>query len=109
MPPALQKKAAELGRSRKMPLRADWEQIKDDVMYRAVRKKFETHAQLRDLLLSTGDEDIVENAPGDYYLTVTGISENAVPVASYDIDDVQEYTSSPRSHHLGGGANDRAC
>ncbi len=61
------KLAAELGRSRKMLLRADWEHIKDEVMYRAVLKKFQTHDQLRVLLTSTGDEDIVENAPGDYY------------------------------------------
>ncbi|MCW3060810.1 MAG: hypothetical protein JWQ02_2631, partial [Capsulimonas sp.] len=29
--------------------------------------KFETHSELREMLLSTGDEEIVENAPGDYY------------------------------------------
>lgn len=59
--------AATLGRSRSIPLRADWEQVKDDVMLKAVRKKFETHPELRELLLSTGEEEIVENAPGDYY------------------------------------------
>ncbi len=61
------KKAAELGRSRAMPLRADWEQIKEDVMARAVLQKFKTHRALRELLLSTGSQPIVENAPGDYY------------------------------------------
>jgi N-glycosidase YbiA len=64
---ATPKLAAELGRSRKLPLRSDWESIKDDIMYRAVLKKFQTHPQLRDLLLNTGDEEIIENAPGDYY------------------------------------------
>jgi ribA/ribD-fused uncharacterized protein len=61
------KQAAELGRSRAMPLRADWEAIKEEVMYRAVRAKFQTHAALKALLLSTGSEEIVENAPEDYY------------------------------------------
>jgi ribA/ribD-fused uncharacterized protein len=61
------KLAAELGRSRKMPLRADWEECKETVMYRAVLQKFRTHRKLRDLLLATGEEEIVENAPGDYY------------------------------------------
>lgn len=61
------KQAAELGRSRKVPLRPDWEQVKDDVMRQAVLKKFQTHKELRSLLLSTGEEEIVENAPGDYY------------------------------------------
>ena len=61
------KTAANLGRSRKVPLRADWEDVKDDVMRRAVMKKFSTHKALRELLLGTGDQPIVENAPGDYY------------------------------------------
>ena len=59
--------AARLGREKRRPLRADWDQVKDDVMRRAVLRKFETHADIRDLLLATGDELIVENAPRDYY------------------------------------------
>ena len=61
------KRAADMGRSRAHPLRADWEQVKDEVMLRTVLVKFQTHSALRDLLLSTGDKPIVENAPGDYY------------------------------------------
>ena len=57
--------AAEMGRDRRRPLRPDWEQVKDDVMRRAVLAKFETHADIREILLGTGDEEIVENAPGD--------------------------------------------
>ena len=59
--------AARMGRSRKRPLRKDWESAKDDIMRRAVLKKFETHADIREILLGTGDEPIVENAPGDFY------------------------------------------
>jgi len=61
------KEAANIGRDRKRPLRHDWEQVKDDVMRRAVLAKFSTHAAIRDVLLGTGDEDIMENAPKDYY------------------------------------------
>jgi ribA/ribD-fused uncharacterized protein len=61
------KQAAELGRSRKIPIREDWEDVKDKIMYEAVLKKFETHSSLAALLVSTGTSDIVENAPGDYY------------------------------------------
>ncbi|TYQ31222.1 NADAR family protein [Pseudanabaena sp. UWO310] len=61
------KTAANLGRSRSVPLREDWEEIKDDVMRKAVLQKFQTHHQLKLLLIATGDEEIVENAPGDYY------------------------------------------
>lgn len=61
------KRAAEIGRDRKRPLRSDWEEVKDDAMRRGVLEKFRAHAELRRLLLSTGDEEIVENAPHDYY------------------------------------------
>ena len=61
------KQAAELGRSRAMPLRADWEEVKEDIMYQAVRAKFTAHPALKTLLQSTGTEEIIENAPGDYY------------------------------------------
>ncbi len=61
------KQAADLGRSRSVPLRADWEEIKDEVMFKAVRQKFTTHEELRAILLATGEEELVENAPGDYY------------------------------------------
>ena len=61
------KDAAKMGRSREHPLRQDWEKVKDDIMQRAVLCKFQTHSEIREILLTTGDEDIVENAPGDYY------------------------------------------
>lgn len=61
------KQAAEMGRNRKWSLRSDWEQVKDEVMFKAVLRKFETHQGLRAFLLSTGEEEIVESAPGDYY------------------------------------------
>jgi len=59
--------AADWGRERTRPLRSDWNDVKDDVMRQALRAKFARHAPLRDLLLSTGDEEIVENASGDFY------------------------------------------
>lgn len=59
--------AKELGRTTEIPLRQDWESVKDSVMLRAVYRKFETHADIRKRLLDTNEEEIVENAPGDYY------------------------------------------
>lgn len=61
------KEAAKLGRRRDFPLREDWESIKEDVMRRAVLKKFQTHRELKTMLLETGEQEIVENAPSDYY------------------------------------------
>ncbi|HVF84929.1 MAG TPA: NADAR family protein [Abditibacteriaceae bacterium] len=64
---ATPKRAAEMGRERSRPLRPDWEAIKDEIMHRAVLKKFQTHEEIRHILLSTGNEEIIEDAPNDYY------------------------------------------
>lgn len=61
------KQAAEMGRERGRPLRKDWEYVKDDIMREAVRQKFLTHEDIRAILLDTGDEVLIENAPNDYY------------------------------------------
>ena len=59
--------ARKLGGSRKHPRRADWDSVRDDVMRMAVRQKFRTHPDLSELLLATGDEELVESSPRDYY------------------------------------------
>ena len=59
--------AASIGRDRKLPLRRDWEAVKDNVMRDAVYAKFSQHPTLRELLLSTGDEKIVEHTENDSY------------------------------------------
>jgi ribA/ribD-fused uncharacterized protein len=59
--------AARMGRSRKRPLREDWEQVKDSIMHEAVLAKFTRHADLRPILLRTGDATIVEHTENDRY------------------------------------------
>ncbi len=44
----------------KVKLRSDWSTKKLEVMNWAVRQKFKNNEQLKDLLLSTGDEELVE-------------------------------------------------
>lgn len=61
------KDAANMGRDRALPLRSDWIQVKDNVMRKAVLQKFRTHADIREILLATEDEVLVENSPIDYY------------------------------------------
>lgn len=61
------KDAAKMGRSREHLLRSDWEVVKDEVMQQAVLCKFQTHPDILEILLATGDELIVENARSDYY------------------------------------------
>ena len=59
--------AARMGRSRKHPLRPDWERVKDAVMREAVLAKFTQHADLRATLLATGDAVLVEHTRNDDY------------------------------------------
>lgn len=59
--------AARLGRSRKQKLRRDWESVKVGVMRTAVLAKFTQHAELKELLLSTGDAKLVEHTENDAY------------------------------------------
>ena len=61
------KDARTLGRDRRVPIRPEWDDVKDDVMLAAVRRKFANHQQIRAILLATGDEALVENAPSDFY------------------------------------------
>ncbi|MCQ6553588.1 NADAR family protein [Streptomyces sp. C10-9-1] len=60
-------RAATLGRDPSRPLRRDWERARDDVMRRAVAAKFRAHPDIREVLLSTGDEEIVEDTTTDHY------------------------------------------
>src|SRR3954463_12157561 len=59
--------AARMGRSRERPLRPDWEAVKDDIMREALRAKFSQHPSLKDLLLSTGEAELVEHTSDDRY------------------------------------------
>lgn len=60
-------KVARMGRDRTKKLREDWDAVKDDIMREALRAKFLQHPDLRDILLSTGDAEIVEHTPNDNY------------------------------------------
>lgn len=59
--------AKKLGRSRRFRLRRDWEQVKDAIMREAVLAKFTQHADLRAILLGTGDAVLVEHTRNDDY------------------------------------------
>lgn len=67
---------------RKVKLRPDWEAVKESVMLRALRAKFEQNAPLRATLLSTGDAVLKEAAPRDYHWGIgrTGSGKNRLGV-----------------------------
>ena len=53
-------KAKRLGR--KVLLRPDWEDVKDDVMYRVVLSKFLQNPSLADALIKTGNAELIEGS-----------------------------------------------
>ena len=59
--------AAKRGRDTFILLRSDWDQVKDDVMLKALRAKFTQHNDLKKLLLDTGDSRLVEYTKNDSY------------------------------------------
>lgn len=68
--------AKKLGR--KVQLREDWEEVKNQIMYEIVKAKFSQNQHLEDLLLDTKDAELIE---GNYWGDVTwgvckGIGEN---------------------------------
>ena len=68
--------AKRLGR--KVKLRDDWEEVKLDIMTEIVSQKFLQHPHLIEMLLQTGDEELVEgNKWGDRFWGVCkGKGEN---------------------------------
>ena len=56
-----------MGRDRSLPLRSDWEEVKDDVMRVAVEAKIRQHKDIMALLLATGDSEIIEHTTNDSY------------------------------------------
>ena len=61
------REAANMGRDRTLPLRRDWESVKDQVMLEVVRAKFTQHEDLKAILLGTGDAKLVEHTENDSY------------------------------------------
>lgn len=60
-------KAAELGRTRKVKIRKNWDNLKDNVMFDALKAKFTQHEYLRKLLIETEDKILIEHTENDRY------------------------------------------
>jgi hypothetical protein len=58
---------AKIGRDREKTLREDWEEIKDDIMYNALKLKFSQNFFIKNILLSTAEEELIEDSPVDSY------------------------------------------
>jgi N-glycosidase YbiA len=64
---ATPEEAAALGRCHTRQLRPDWDLVKTQVMRKAVLRKFLSHPDIQAILLSTGNQTLVENSPNDYF------------------------------------------
>ena len=47
--------------------RSDWEEVKEEVMYKALQSKFIQHSELRQQLIDTRDRKLIEHTPYDSY------------------------------------------
>jgi ribA/ribD-fused uncharacterized protein len=57
----------KLGGNRQIKLRSDWEEVKENIMMIALRAKFDQYPELKQLLLSTVGNSIVEHTENDSY------------------------------------------
>lgn len=48
-------------KGRHVKLRGDWEFVKDDIMYHIVKAKFEQNEDLKQKLIETGNEELIES------------------------------------------------
>lgn len=88
----------------------DWAKIKFDRMRAVLRAKFDQHADLRDLLLSTGEARLVEagtvnNAVNRLWGEVDGKGENMLGVMLMELRDAYreqpEQTNTPKASAAG--------
>ncbi len=95
------KDAARMGRERTRPLRQDWEKVKDDIMRKAVLCKFKTHTDIKDILLSTGNAEIVENSPIDFYwgCGVDGSGKNMLGKILMEVREILHHRYSADVEH----------
>lgn len=69
-------------RGKKITLREDWDNIKDDLMRMIIRLKFEQNPDLAEKLIATGDQELIEgNWWGDRVWGVcNGVGENRLGI-----------------------------
>lgn len=59
------REARDLGQ--KVLLRPDWDQVKDKVMKQCLLAKFTQNKDLLESLINTGEAELIEDSPIDYY------------------------------------------
>lgn len=60
-------KARKAGQDRSLVPRDDWEDVKLDVMRKALFAKFDQNQRLQRMLIDTGDEELVHESTSDHF------------------------------------------
>jgi ribA/ribD-fused uncharacterized protein len=60
------KDARALGQSRQFPIHPQWESVREEIMLKALRLKFQ-RTELKAFLLATGQRPLVEASPFDHF------------------------------------------
>ncbi|AFZ38055.1 hypothetical protein Sta7437_4597 (plasmid) [Stanieria cyanosphaera PCC 7437] len=83
--------------------RSDWEEVKDQMMYQAVFKKFDWHRDIRKILLSTGKKAIIYNSPSDYYwgFGEDGTGDNKLGEILMSVRDILQKKTDRLKNHSG--------
>lgn len=79
------REARDLGQ--KVKLRDNWDDLRYDIMWQCVFAKFDQNQDLREKLLSTEYEDLVEDSPVDYYFGcgADGSGKNMLGIILMDV------------------------
>ena len=90
--------AANAGRDRKNTIRADWEEIKDDIMFKTLLAKFLQHPELKNELVNTKDHLVIEHL-NNQHIAVAELPEDYY----WEISEEQRYdpAQNPKDLRLG--------
>ena len=96
------------------PARADWDQVKDDIVRTALVAKFETNLRCRTVLLSTGHEPIVYDAQDEYWGQGSGGNgQNRLGQLLVEVREIvrlrAEDINAIQCHHQGAEQTGCAC
>lgn len=89
--------AKKMGQTRRVPLRADWETVKESIMLEALLAKFKQHASLRSILVESWPRLLVEHTAQDAYWgdAGDGSGQNRLGVCLMRVRHMLRQTAAP--------------
>ena len=80
-------KARKFGQNRSLSPRSDWDLVKELVMRQAIEAKFSQNRQIRELLIATGDAELVHESSSDLFWgrSSDAIGDNRLGIIIMDV------------------------